>query len=193
MVRFARALAAAIAFLAIAAHPLAAGEARVTLVPWEVLDPADAVDAPLVLYWIPAAPDELRRSALLTSYDLTLFSSRCVAMRVVRFNDSARLARLDVGPDVPMAVLTDRAGNILGRVEAERGALAAAKVEELVREQLAQREAEAEALLDRARDRARRKEHAAAMALYARVWAERCVCPRQARDAKRAMKKLARK
>ncbi len=193
MVRFARVLTAAVAFLAAGANLLAAGDARVTLVPWEVLDPAEPVDAPLVLFWIPATPDELRRSDLLTSYDLTLFSSRCVAMRVVRFNDSARLASLDVGPEVPMVVLTDHEGNVLGRVAADDGELPLAEVEDLVREELDEREARAEALLDRARDRAEDHDERAALSLYQQVWAERCVCPRQARDAKRAMKKLAHK
>jgi hypothetical protein len=193
MVRFARVLATAIAFLAAGASALAVGEARVTLVPWEVLDPAETVDAPLVLFWIPATPDELRRSDLLTSYELTLFSSRCVAMRVVRFNDLVRLTSLEVGPEVPMVVLTDRAGSVVGRVEADDGKLLLSKVEELVREALDEREAEADALLDRARERAAGHDHGTAMRLYEAVWAERCVCPRQARDAKRAMKKLARK
>jgi len=193
MVRFARALTAAVAFLAAGANLLAAGDARVTLVPWEVLDPAEPVAAPLVLFWIPATPDELRRSDLLTSYDLTLFSSRCVAMRVVRFNDAARLASLDVGPEVPMVVLTDHEGNILGRVAADDGELPLAEVEDLVREELDEREARAEALLDRARDQAEDRDEGAALSLYQQVWEERCVCPRQARDAKRAMKKLARK
>jgi hypothetical protein len=193
MARFARVLTAAIAFLAAGANALAAGEARLALVPWEVLDPAETIDAPLVLFWIPATPDELRRSELLTSYDLTLFSSRCVAMRVVRFNDSARLTRLDVGPEVPMVVLTDREGNVLGRLEAEDGKLPVSEVEDLVREELEEREEEADALLDRARTRAARQDDAAAMTLYEEVWAERCVCPRQARDAKRAMRKLANK
>jgi hypothetical protein len=193
MVRFARALTAAIAFLAAGANALAAGEARVSLVPWQVLEPAETVDAPLVLFWIPATPDELRRSDLLTSYDLTLFSSRCVAMRVVRFNDSARLSRLDVGPDVPMAVLTDREGNVLGRIEAEDGELPVSEVEDLVREELLEREAAADSLLDRARDRAARHDEDAALTIYEMVWAERCVCPRQGRDAKRALRKLVRR
>ncbi len=171
---------------------LAAGEARVTLVPWKVLDPADTVDAPLVLYWIPATAEELRRSELLTSYDLTLFSSRCVAMRVVRFNDTERLARLEVGRDVPMVVLADGDGAVIGRVEAERGTLPLFEVEELVRAELDERESIADQLLDRAREYASDNEPQAALALYEKVWAERCVCPRQGRDAKKAMKRLGR-
>jgi hypothetical protein len=193
MVRLARVLAAAIAFLVTGANALAAGEARVTLVPWEVVDPGESVNAPLVLFWIPATREELRRSDLLSSYDLTVFSSRCVAMRVVRFTDSARLTRLGVGADVPMVVLTDRDGNVLGRVETDGHTLPVAEVEDLVSDALEVREAEAEALLDRAREQAEQGQRSAAIALYERVWADRCVAPRQARDAKRALKKLARR
>jgi hypothetical protein len=184
---------AAIALLATGAVPLAAGEERVSLVPWRVLDPHVEVDSPLVLYWIPASGEELRRSEMLTSYDLTLFSSRCVAMRVVRFTDSIRLTRLGVGRDVPMAVLADGEGKVLGRVEAEDGLLPVPEVEELVQEELDRREAAADALLDRARRYAADDDHDAARELYGSVWEARCLCPRQARDAKRAMRKLARK
>jgi len=180
---------AAIAFLAAGADALAGGDDRVSLVPWHVLDPATAVDSPLVLYWIPASGDELRRSPMLTSNELTLFSSRCVAMRVVRFNDSVRLTSLGVGPDVPVAVLADRDGNVIGRVEPEDGVLLVHEVEDLVRKELDRREAAADAMLDRARE----LDSAAAMEAYEAVWEARCLCPRQARDAKRAMKKLARK
>lgn len=184
---------AAVAFLAAGADALGAGHDRLSLVPWRVLDPATEVEAPLALYWIPASADELRRSPMLTSDELTLFSSRCVAMRVVRFNDSTRLTSLGVGPDVPMAVLADGEGKVLGRVEAEDGVLPLHEVEDLVREELDRREAAADALLDRARELAAADDAAAAMELYGSVWEARCLCPRQARDAKRAMRKLARK
>jgi hypothetical protein len=180
---------AAIAFLAAAADALAGGDDRVSLVPWRVLDPSVKVDSPLVLYWIPASADELRRSQMLTSDELTLFSSRCVAMRVVRFNDSTRLTSLGVGPAVPMAVLADGEGTVIGRVEPDDGVLLLHEVEELVRKELDRREAAADALLDRART----EDTSAAMELYGMVWEARCLCPKQARDAKRAMRKLARK
>lgn len=193
MARLARSAAAiAIAVLAFGV-PLEAGEHRLSLVPWEVLEPGAVVNAPLILFWIPASAEELRRSELLTSHALTLFSSRCVAMRVVRFNDRVRLTSLGIGADVPAAVLTDRAGNILGRVESKGGALQVAEVEDLVREELDRREAEADARLDRAREHAEDGNDAAAMAIYRAVYEDRCICPRQGRDARRALKKLARK
>jgi hypothetical protein len=190
MCRLAR---AAIAVLLAAAAGLAADEPHVYLVPWQVVDAEEAVDAPLALYWIPGSPEELRRSELLTSRELTLFSSRCVAMRVVRLDDESRLERLGVDGDLPVVVLADRGCHVVGRVEGEEGAVSVAEVEELVREELDRRAAEAEALLDRARERAEESDTAAAVTIYESVWQARCVCPRQGRDAKRALKKLARK
>ncbi|HYH07783.1 MAG TPA: hypothetical protein VEK11_12070 [Thermoanaerobaculia bacterium] len=186
-------VAAALAFLAAGVQLLPAGEAHVSLVPWKVLAPDDVVDAPLVLFWVPASPEDLRRSPLLTSDELTLYSSRCVAMRVVRVDDRARLARLDVGDEIPIAILTTREGALVGEVEGESGRLPVTEVEELVREELDRRAAEADALLDRARERAEANEVGAAIDLYERVWGERCTCPRQGKDARRALKKLGKK
>ena len=191
MNRLARVIVA-IALLFFGADPLPAGEPYVALVPWRVLDVDTKVDAPLVLYWIPASVEELRRSELLRSDELTLFSSHCVAMRVVRLNDHARVTRLAGETELPLAVLADRSGDVIGRIESEHGALSVAKVEELVRTELDRRASESEATLDRARTLAEDKDVDGAVALYQAVWEERCVCPRQGRDAKKALKKLGR-
>src|ERR687890_580486 len=82
----------------------------VPLVPWKMLRPDEAITAPLTLFWIPASPEAMRRSAMLTSDSLTFFSSRCVAMRVVRFDDDTRLATLQVETELPVVVLADRDG-----------------------------------------------------------------------------------
>lgn len=186
--------AATIAFLLATATLLAASpEPYVSLVPWEVIERGVAVDAPLVLYWVPVSSEELRRSELLTSRELTVFSSRCVAMRVVRLDDHHRLEKLGIEGDEPSVVLTDHAGRVLGRVEGEDGVVSSAEVEELVRDELDHRSAEADALLDRARERADDRDTAAAVVLYEKVWQARCLCPRQAKDAKRALRKLARR
>lgn len=191
MCRLARMLAT-IAFFAAATIDIAAGPPHVSLVPWKVVAHEEVVDAPLVLFWIPATTEELRHGELLASEELTLYSSRCVAMRVVRFDDHARLDTLDVGADVPSVVLVERDGTIRGRVTATNGEVELADVEELVRDELSRREEEAEALLDRARELAD-DDALAAMRIYDEVWSRRCTCPRQGKDARKAMKKLGRK
>jgi hypothetical protein len=178
-----------IAFIAV----VAAGVTVLSLVPWKVIEPGETVDAPLVLFWVPSSGDELRRSPLLTSDELTLYSSRCVAMRVVRVDDGARLAKLQIEAELPVAVLADRAGHVVATVEAERGVLSVGEVEELVREELETRTANAETLLDEARRRADDGELESAQELYREVWDARCLCPRQGKVAQKALRKLARK
>jgi len=185
-VRWAAALA--LAMTGIDARP--GDSPHLSLVPWKVVERADDVRAPLVLFWIPASRDEVRRSELLTSEELTLYSSQCVAMRVVRSDDEATLVKLDIGDELPVAVLADSEGHILGRVAGEQGTLAVNEVEEMVREELDRRVSGADALLDDAREKAERGATDEAIALYREVWEQRCVCPRQARDAQRALKKL---
>jgi hypothetical protein len=160
---------------------------RVSMVPWKLLEAAAPPErAPLVLFWIPQSREELRRSELLTSPELTLFASRCVAMRVVRSDDHATLERLGIDGDLPAAVLTDSEGRVEGRC----AALSAREVEEMVRKELAERSADADALLDVANRRASAGDIESAEAMYQTVWEQRCVCPRQGKDARRALKKL---
>jgi len=161
-----------------------------SLVPWKIAEPGDDPHSPLVLFWIPASRDEVRHSDLLTSDELTLYSSQCVAMRVVRSDDIALLEKLGVEGALPAAVLMDGAGKVLARVEAEQGVLVLDEVEELVHDELDRRITEADALLDDAREKADSGAIDDAVALYRTVWEKRCTCPRQARDAQRALKKL---
>jgi hypothetical protein len=182
-----------IAVVAAGANAVPAGERHASLVPWKVLDRGEAVEAPLVLFWIPSSGEELRRSPLLASDELTRFSSRCVAMRVVRIDDGARLARLQVDGDLPMAVLADGNGEVIDVVDGERGELKVGEVEELVREELDLRTSNAEALLDQARHRLEDGDEEAAVDLYREVFEARCLCPRQGKVAQRALKRLERR
>lgn len=177
------------AVVAAGATGLPAEERRAALVPWKVVEPGDTVDAPLVLYWVPASREELRRSPLLASDELTFYSSRCVAMRVVRIDDGARLAELHVEGELPLAVLADRAGRVIGT----SGAESLSQVEELVREELDVRTANAEALLDEARRLVNRGDLEGAQELYREVWDARCLLPRQAKVAQKALRRLAKK
>jgi len=162
---------------------------HVSLVPWKILGPSDVADAPLTLFWIPDSAGAMRRSPLLTSDELTRFSARCVAMRVVRFDDDVRLATLGVEDELPVAVLADRNGRVIGSVAGED----VADVEDLVRDELDTRTFQADSMLDAARRHADAGRRDAAMALYREVWGARCLCPRQGKLAGRALKKLERR
>ena len=183
--RWARSIAM-VALFAAGVDALPDGQRHVSLVPWKVLERGEAVDAPLVLFWIPSSAGEMRRSPLLTSDELTRYSARCVAMRVVRFDDDVRLASLGVEEDLPVAVLADRDGRVLGTVSGDD----VVDVEDLVRDELDTRVFHADALLDDARRRLEAGDGEGAVALYREVWEARCLCPRQGKVAHRALKKL---
>lgn len=169
-----------------------AGDSYVSFVPWKLLQPSDEpAHEKLILYWIPATREELRRSELLTSRELMQASTQCVAMQVIRPDDDDRMHALDVD-ELPAAILVDEEGHELGRVEEDDGALNANDVESIVRDALDARLSAAEAMLDEAQSKLDGGDVAAAVALYERVWDERCACPRQANEAKRALKKLKR-
>lgn len=185
-------VAALIALFASGANALPDEERHLSLVPWKVTEPGEAVEAPLVLFWIPASGEDLRRSDLLTSDELTLYASRCVAMRVVRADDGERLVALRVEFPLPVVVLADAKGEVLGTIASAGGMISVASVEELVRDELSARAADAEARLDEAYRRADDGELDAAKELYRSVWEERCVCPRQGRAAQRALRRLER-
>lgn len=183
-----RTIAVALAFTA-ATWPVDVS-ARGALVPWKVAQPDRIEKGPLTLFWIPATGEDLRRSDLLSSDELTLYSSQCVRMRIVRIDDRARLTRLAGGEELPIVVLVDDSGAVLGKVTAREGRIERRDVEALVREELGRRAAAADTMLDAARVKAERRDIDAAVALYRSVWEARCTCPRQGRDASRALRKL---
>jgi hypothetical protein len=176
--------------LLVAAADVAQAPQGVTLVPWKVLNPGgEALKGELVLYWIPATREEIKRSPMLTSRPLALFASQCVGMQLVRPEDDETIARLSV-EQLPAAVMVDANGSVVARVPLVGGALRPADVERAVRETLGARDAATDHLLDDARSRADAGDRDRAIELYRRVAAQRCLFPRKARDAERALHKL---
>jgi len=177
---------AALAIYALAAHGGQPSDPA-WFVPWKVLNPGEAPPrAQLIVYWLPASRDDMRHSELLTSRTLTLFSSQCVAMHVVRPDDFERVAKLGANGRAPVVLLLDGEGRELTHIDNEAGALRIATIERIVRDEVRSREDEADKLLDLART----KEKNAAIAMYRRVFDQRCLLPRQARTALRALRKL---
>ena len=185
-----RSIGAAIALSIMAGGLPAAGE-RMVFVPWKVL--ARGVVAPatqgLTLYWIPASGEEMRRSELIMSRALASYAGKCVAMHVIRADDQERMATLGVGDEIPVAILADSERQ-LARVYKRSGALRAFDVETMLRLELERREAAAESMLDSAKRHASAGEWSAAAAAYELVAGQKCVFPRLARSAQRALSKI---
>lgn len=175
----------------VAAALLAVAPADSWLVPWKVLNPGDEPPtAPLVVYWLPASRDDMRHSELLTSRTLTTYAAQCVAMIVVRPDDFERVATLDARGSLPLVVMAEGNGRQLARVLSEDGAMRITTVERIVRDEMHNREDAARAALDEAKTKCARGEKDAAIAIYRKVAAQRCLLPRHAREAQRALRKL---
>jgi hypothetical protein len=161
------------------------------LVPWKVLNPGDQPpSAQLVVYWLAASRDDLRHSELLTSRTLTTYAAQCVAMIVVRPDDYERVSKMGARGQVPLVLLADRDGRELARIGNDDGALHVADVERSLRDEIHAREDAARALLDDAKSKCAAGEKDAAIALYRRVCEQRCLLPREAKEAQRALKKM---
>jgi hypothetical protein len=185
--------AGTVAALLIAA-PLAAamGDRGVVFVPWRVLDHADAPSsAIMILFWIAAEPEELKHSDLAHSRALMSYAARCVGMDVVRADDKARLERLGA-TELPLAVLAEADGSVIGRVGAGAQPLRASDVENLVRSAFDAREAAARSQLDDARKKVEAGDRDGALRIYERVASQRCAFPRLAKEAERALRKIRR-
>src|SRR5436305_1481783 len=140
--------AVAIAFTTLAVQP----PEPAWFVPWKVLSPGQTPPhAQLIVYWLPASRDDMRHSELLTSRTLTLYSSQCVAMHVVRPDDFERIANLGANGRAPLVLLLDGDGREVTHIDSEGGALRIATVERILRGEVRAREDEADKQLDQAR------------------------------------------
>lgn len=164
---------------------------QVYFVPWKVLnDGAARAKGSLIVYWIPLSRDDMKHSELLTSRPLTIYASQCVGMQLVRPDDQETIEKLGATDRLPIVVLTDASGRGIAKVEPERGMLRVASVERMVRDELDVREQALIAALEDARKKLGAGERQAAIELYRKCWDQRCLFPRRAKEAQKALKKL---
>lgn len=184
--------ATAAAILTLALLPATAADSgNLVFVPWKILNPGDAPPATqLVLYWIPLSSDEFRHSELLTYRPLTAYARECITLVVVRADDSATIDRLGASGKLPIAVLAAADGTVIAKVDNERGLLRAEKVDKLIHDAIRAREESLDHDLDDAPKKLGTGDRDAAVALYRRVWQQRCLFPRHGREAERALKKM---
>jgi tetratricopeptide (TPR) repeat protein len=159
-------------------------------VPWKLITVADT-PAPggLVVYWFPASENELKNSSLRNSRTLALYASQCVTMGVA---DAGTPIGQRFAPDekLPVAVLAQSDGKVIGKAQGEAGKLKVAQVEKLLEAEMKQREAGVKGAMTAAKDAAKRGEKDAAIAQYRAVLDQKCLFPKQAKDAANELKKL---
>src|SRR5439155_12224851 len=123
----------------------------------------------LVLYWFPASVQEFKESPLRTSRELALYSAQCVAMTVA---DAASPIgqKLEIASKEPVVALTDVSGELIGRVDGEKGRLRIGDVEKIVRDEMKKREDVVNRQWDEAKTKSKAGDNAAAVAALQAVW-----------------------
>jgi tetratricopeptide (TPR) repeat protein len=159
-------------------------------VPWRVNKPGDPpVNARLLLYWFPSSQQELEKSSLLYSRTLSLYASLCVSLVV----EDARTPigeKLAAGDKLPVAVLAQPDGTLVGKAENKDGYLKVGQVEKLLEGEVKKREDVIKEKLEDAKSKAKSGDNQTAIQEYRTVLEQKCLFPGKAKDAAKALKKL---
>jgi len=159
-------------------------------VPWRPRMPdAPPLTEGLVVYWFPSSVQEFQKSSLRTSRILSLYASECVAMEVA---DAATPLgqKLAPGAKLPIVVLATPDGVVVGKAENKDGFLRVDQVEKLVDAEYKRRETQVDSLLKDAKEHAKSGDNVGAIPIYKSVLEQKCLFPKKAKDAAKALKKL---
>ena len=164
-------------------------EPTVYKVPWKLWEARTAPNKGLVLYWFPASNDEIKKSSLLASRVLTLYSSQCVAMTVADAKQP-ELQPIIADSALPVAILASADGKPIKKVENTGGKLKVDVVEKAVESEMKQRETTLDTSLKSAKEKIKAGDNDGAIALLKPVAEEKCLFPKKAKDAAKELKKL---
>jgi len=158
-------------------------------VPWKVRDAkTPPVTSGLILYWFPASMDEIKRSSLLESRELSLAAGQCVSMEVADVK-TPNYETLLGGSKLPVAVLANPDNTPISKVENTAGKLKVADVEKLVTSEVKTRETKIDGQLAEAKTKAATDKDGA-IKIYQSVLADKCMFPKKAKEAGKELKKL---
>jgi tetratricopeptide (TPR) repeat protein len=159
-------------------------------VPWKLIKPEDPPLAQgLAVYWFPTSQQELEKSSLRFSRTLTLYSQQCVTMGIVDYRTA--LGKKFAGDDkLPIAVLAQADGKLVGKAENKNGFLKVEQVEKLVETEMKSREDGVKRQMDAAKEKAKAGDSQGAVQIYRAVYDQKCLFPGKAKDAAKELKKL---
>jgi tetratricopeptide (TPR) repeat protein len=159
------------------------------IVPWKTVAANDKpLSTPIVVMWFPADAFEIDQSELNASRPLTLYSAQCVGLQLVKPDDAGTIARFDVAAKRPVVLLVVD-GKVKDHVEPTGRTITVSSVENMIHHELYQRETAVDALMETAKTESSTNKDAAITA-YQKVWEQRCLLPRQGREAQKALKRL---
>jgi len=160
-------------------------------VPWKVINAPDAASpGGLIVYWLPASENELKNSSLRNSRTLSLYASQCVTMGVV--DAGTPIGQKILGDEkLPVAILAVADGTVIGKAQGgQDGRLRVNQVEKLLEGEMKQREAGVKTAMSSAKDAAKKGDKDAAISQYKAILDQKCLFPKQAKDAANELKKL---
>src|SRR5271168_2451096 len=167
-----------------------AGDTQVYRVPWHVVQPTDPpVTSGLLLYWFPSSQQELEKSSLLNSRTLSLYASQCVTLGIVDVKTTIG-QKFAAGDKLPVAVLAQPDGTLVGKAENKDGYLRVDQVEKLVDSEIKKRQDALKEKLEDAKSKAKSGDNQTAIQEYREVLEQKCLFPGKAKDAAKALKKL---
>ena len=159
-------------------------------VPWKVIQAADPpLKDGLAVYWLPSSQKELEASSLRFSQTLSDYATHCVTMGIVdqRMALGQKIAPTD---KLPVAVLAQPDGAIIGKAENKNGYLKVDQVEKLLEMEMKKREAAVKEKMDDAKAKVKAGDNQAAIAELREVYEQKCLFPKRAKDASKELKKL---
>ncbi len=163
---------------------------QVYAVPWRVIKPEEPpVKAGIVLYWLPTGAEEVTKSSLRSSRMLTLYAAQCVTMGVVDAHTPLG-QKLVADEKLPVAVLAQPDGTVLGKAANKDGFLRVEQVEKLVENEVKNREKALKEKMEAAKSKAKAGDSQAAIQEFRGVLEEKCLFPKLAKDAAKELKKL---
>jgi tetratricopeptide (TPR) repeat protein len=158
-------------------------------VPWRVVKAEDALKDGLAVYWLPSSQRELENSSLRFSQTLSNYASQCVTMGIV--DQSMALGQKIAGGDkLPVAVLAQPDGSVVGKAENKNGYLKVEQVEKLLETEIKKREQAVKEKMEDAKAKAKAGDNQGATTEYRAVLEQKCLFPKHAKDAVKELKKL---
>src|SRR5436190_14630400 len=160
-------------------------------VPWKVVNAGVKLEAGgLVMFWFPASPNELKNSSLRNSRTLSLYAGQCGAMGVADIGTPLG-KQFAVDEKAPVAVLAQADGKIIAKAQGGAdGKLRVNQVEKLLQDEMKQREVGVKTAMTAAKDAAKKGDKDGAIAQYKSIVDQKCLFPKQAKDAANELKKL---
>ncbi|MEO6335100.1 MAG: hypothetical protein ABIO91_08965, partial [Pyrinomonadaceae bacterium] len=159
-------------------------------VPWKVMKETDKpLTEGLILYWFPASKEELQKSSLKESRELSLYAAQCISMELAD-NRTPHADELVGGSKLPVAVLANPDGTAVSKAENVAGKLKVADVEKLVGTEIKTRGTTLDNDLKDAKAKAAAGDKEAAIKLYKNVNMQKCMFPKKAKTAQAELKKL---